>query len=339
MERVEFRLNEVIFQDGAFQNWMYCVSEGSVDIYSGYGTSDEKKLTTVTKGQIFGEIGMIAVMPRTATAVAAEDNVVLEKIDDDHFDDYLREHPENLQSIMSSVSRRIRDLTEDLESISLMTNELLRFRDGDKYKYNLIAELVNGLLGKLKEKKAERNEFVTMRKRQKALASEVPTTIRFAEGDVIFRVDEPADCMYDIYEGFVGIYSGYQTENEKLLAKLQSEDVFGEMGVLDDMPRSATAVCLSDCTVLVVKPESFMQFFRNKPVKVIRILNQMCMQLRDLTKVYLDACKTMEQLSTMETTSAQKEESISILQNIHFGQVYERMFESYGYAEWVYNYL
>ena len=80
MERKEFRLNEVIFKDGIYQNWMYSISEGSVDIYSGYGTSSEKKLITLTKGQFFGEIGMIALMPRTATAVAAEENVVLEQI-------------------------------------------------------------------------------------------------------------------------------------------------------------------------------------------------------------------------------------------------------------------
>ena len=60
MERKEFRLNEVIFKDGIYQNWMYSISEGSVDIYSGYGTSSEKKLITLTKGQFFGEIGMIA---------------------------------------------------------------------------------------------------------------------------------------------------------------------------------------------------------------------------------------------------------------------------------------
>ena len=47
MECKEFRLNEVIFSDGAYQNWMYSICEGSVKIYSGYGTSAEKLLTTL----------------------------------------------------------------------------------------------------------------------------------------------------------------------------------------------------------------------------------------------------------------------------------------------------
>ena len=162
MERVEFRQNEVIFKDGVFQNWMYSVCEGSVDIYSGYGTADEKKLTTVTKGQAFGEIGMIAVMPRTATAVAAEECVVLEKIVNENFDEYLKTHPENAQAIMSSVSRRIRDLTEDMESITAMTNELLRYSEENKFEYDWAAALVDGLFGKLKAKKAQRDEFVIL---------------------------------------------------------------------------------------------------------------------------------------------------------------------------------
>ena len=78
--------------------------------------------------------------------------------------------------------------------------------------------------------------------------------------------------MYEIIDGCVGIYSDYQTDEAKLLTKLYAEAVFGEMGVLDDMPRSATAVCQTDCTVLVVKAERFMQFFQDKPAKVLEIL-------------------------------------------------------------------
>ena len=47
MERKEYRLNEVIFADGVYQNWMYSICEGSVEIYSEYGTPAEKLLTTL----------------------------------------------------------------------------------------------------------------------------------------------------------------------------------------------------------------------------------------------------------------------------------------------------
>ena len=264
MERKEFRLNEVIFKDGMYQKWMYNICEGSVDIYSGYGTSDEKKLITLTKGQFFGEIGMIALMPRTATAVAAEECVVLDQINHDDFEDYLKNHAEHIQPIMSSVSRRIRELTDDLSMITKMTNEVLSKEESEKATANGLTEFIGGLLGKLKSKKALNDESAIMMMRQQALSSEMPSTIQLEKGNVIFRAGEQADCLYDIYDGTVGIYSDYQTSNEKLLADLHVDEVFGEMGILDNMPRSATAVCLTDCTVLVVKPENFMMYFCQK---------------------------------------------------------------------------
>lgn len=297
MERKEFRLNEVIFKDGAYQNWMYNICEGSVDIYSEYGTSSEKKLITLTKGQFFGEIGMIAVMPRTATAVAAQDVVVLEQISHDDFEDYLMNHPENIQPIMSSVSKRIRELTDDLSAITKMTSEA----QGEEEKAaGSLAEFVGNLLGKLKAKKSANDEVSVMNMRQQVLAGELPPVIQFSAGDVIFRAGEQSDCLYDIHDGVVGIYSDYQTPNEKLLAELSTDEVFGEMGILDDMPRSASAVCLKDCTVLVVKPENFMMFFQKKPAMVLQILQRMCIQVRDLGQRYLKACKAMEEMSSAD---------------------------------------
>ena len=310
MEKKTYQYRDVIFKQGEYQKWMYSICQGSVDIFAEYGTSAEKKLVTLTAGQFFGEIGLIAVMPRTATAVAASDDVVLEQINNKDFVDYLKKNPENLQPIMSSISRRLRDLTEDLSVITKMTNEALQARENSTHESGWLAKL----LGKLKAKKAGGDDFATLRKRQQALSGEIPPVIHFRAGDMIFRAGEQADCMYDIYDGTVGIYSDYQTENEKLLAELHVDDVFGEMGVLDDMPRSATAVCLSNCSVLVVKPENFMAFFQNKPAKILQILMQMCIPLRDLTAIYIQVCKTLEELPPIAEGNIQEDEVLAKLE-------------------------
>jgi CRP-like cAMP-binding protein len=93
MMRKEFQLHEVIFRENNFQKWMYSICEGSVNIFAAYGTPEERKLATLTAGQYFGEIGMIALLPRTATAVAAEEHVVLEQISEEDFEEYLKNHP------------------------------------------------------------------------------------------------------------------------------------------------------------------------------------------------------------------------------------------------------
>lgn len=337
MERKEFQLNEVIFNDGVYQNWMYSICEGSVDIYAGFGTSEEKKLTTLTKGQSFGEIGMIAVMPRTATAVAAENHVVLDQISSEDLNDYLKSHPENLQPVMSSVSRRIRELTEDLSGITQMANILL---GEEKTSASWLNGHISKLFGNLKAKKAARNEFVVKYKRQQALSGEASPVIHFAAGDVIFRAGEEADCMYEIMDGSVGIYSDYQTEDAHLLTKLYTDAVFGEMGILDDMPRSATAVCLTACTIKVVTLDRFVQFFQNKPMKVLEILQQMCVRLRDLTETYTKVCGSLEEMLSMKEEDYQEDEVQAKLENIRQTQYAASMYDCstatammYGYCK------
>lgn len=333
MERKEYQHQQIIFREGECQKWMYSICEGSVDIVSGYGTSDEKKLTTLTKGQLFGEIGMIALLPRTATAVAAEAHVVLERISSEDYVDYLKNHPENLQPIMSGVSARIRELTEDLSEITRMIQEALRKKEHGHSVSAWLADTAAKLLGRRKAMLAAGNEFTIRRKRQLALSGEIPPVIHFHTGDVIFMAGEQADCMYHIYDGTVGIYSDYRTENEKLLAQLNADEVFGEMGILDDLPRSATAVCLTNCSVLVVKPENFMGFFREKPAKVLQILRQMCNQLHNLTEIYLQVCRTLEQIPSPDDQDYREEEALAKLEQIRQTHLCVSMYDVTGYAD------
>ena len=327
MERKEYQLHDVIFKEQEYQKWMYSICEGAVDIYSRYGTPQEKKLITLTEGQFFGEIGLIAMMPRTATAVAAADTVVLEQISEADFEDYLKKHPEILQPIMSNVSGRIRELTEDLSLVAKMTQEALWEREIGNIAVGWLAGSIGKLLSKLKAKNAAEREFFVMRKWQMVLTSECFPLINFRAGDVIFRAGEESDCMYDICAGSVGIYSDYQTENQKLLAELHTDSVFGEMGILDNMPRSATAVCMTDCAVLVVKPENFMNFFQNKPTKILQILQQMCLQLRDLTNAYLQVCKTLEELPAVGEEDFSDDFVLAKLEHIRQTQLCASMYD------------
>lgn len=125
MEKKNYSFGEIIFKENTYQKWMYSICEGAVDIYAGFGTPEQKKLVTLTKDQLFGEIGMIGMMPRTATAVAASENLVLEQITYEDMESYLQTHPENIQQIMHNVSRRIRELTEDLSVVQRTVKDIL----------------------------------------------------------------------------------------------------------------------------------------------------------------------------------------------------------------------
>lgn len=125
----------------------------------------------------------------------------------------------------------------------------------------------------------------------------------FGKGEVIFREGDYASCMYDILRGRVGIYTNYGTAEEKLLTELELGRFFGEMGMIESYPRSATAVAMEDGTrVRVITAETFGIFFRENPEKVMMIMRNMSHRIRELTKDYLGACRAVvEAAGTAET--------------------------------------
>ena len=71
----------------------------------------------------------------------------------------------------------------------------------------------------------------------------------FVTGEVIFREGDNSDVAYMIVSGKVEIFREASEKSREQLAILEAGQMFGEMGVLDHAPRSASARALTD-TVL-----------------------------------------------------------------------------------------
>ena len=120
----------------------------------------------------------------------------------------------------------------------------------------------------------------------------------FKSGEVIFQERTYEACMYELLEGTVGIYTHYGQQDEKLLTELKAENgaYFGEMGLVESMPRSATAVALADVRVNVITGADFGAFFTKNPERVYAVMTQMGGRIRELTRDYLDACRAASEL-------------------------------------------
>lgn len=148
----------------------------------------------------------------------------------------------------------------------------------------------------------------------------------FGRKTIIFRQGDPGDCMYDIQYGKVGIYLDYGGENEKKITELFPGQLFGEMGLLDHAPRSATAVALEDGTVLdTITEADFQAYFKERPDKVLLLMEQMCSRLRKTTRDYTEACRTVYETAEAEKTGTQK--SAGLLERI--GKFCER-YKNFG---------
>jgi CRP-like cAMP-binding protein len=72
---------------------------------------------------------------------------------------------------------------------------------------------------------------------------------RYAKGDMVFNEDEPGAGMYIVKKGSVSISMKIDGKGRMDLARIQERSFFGELALLDEIPRSASAVSLSE-TVL-----------------------------------------------------------------------------------------
>jgi CRP/FNR family cyclic AMP-dependent transcriptional regulator len=91
-------------------------------------------------------------------------------------------------------------------------------------------------------------------------------------GGVIFREGDEAHELFVIKSGQVRIQLGNRT-----LAELSANDVFGEMALIDNEPRSATALAVTDVELVAVSEKQFLFLVGQTPyfaVKVMRVLVQ-----------------------------------------------------------------
>ena len=79
-ESKQYRLNEIVFRQGDESAFMYRVLHGKVGLFLDYGSSDEVKLAELLENQIFGEMGLLDHVPRSATAVVLEEETELEPL-------------------------------------------------------------------------------------------------------------------------------------------------------------------------------------------------------------------------------------------------------------------
>lgn len=127
--------------------------------------------------------------------------------------------------------------------------------------------------------------------------------IIFHKGGVIFREGDPADCMYMIEIGRVGVYLDYGTPQQKLLKEFEQGQYFGEMGFLEHTERSATAAAMEANTCLTsVTEENFGEFIRKYPFETLGIMQQLSGNLRRTSRNFTEVCREIQALSGQEGT-------------------------------------
>ena len=103
---------------------------------------------------------------------------------------------------------------------------------------------------------------------------------RFRRGGAIFHKGDEGTGLMAVLAGQVKISVPSVDGKEAVLNVIQAGSVFGEIALLDGRPRTADAVAMTDCDLLVLDRREFVPMLRDHPELALRLLELLCARLR-----------------------------------------------------------
>ena len=100
-------------------------------------------------------------------------------------------------------------------------------------------------------------------------------------GEIIFKEGDEANQLFAIKSGEVAIQLGNRT-----LAELPANSIFGEMALIDDAPRSATAVAKTDVELVAISEKQFLFLVSQTPFFALKVMRVLARRLRATNKTF-----------------------------------------------------
>ncbi len=128
--------------------------------------------------------------------------------------------------------------------------------------------------------------FAQLSIEQLAVLEQRGTVTAIAAGEFVFRQGDQADTMVVLLTGTIRVYLQNEEGNEVTLQQCEVGDYIGELALLDDQPRSATALCLSDCALFALPRDAFRQLLIAEPTIMFGVLAALTRRIRSRTEEY-----------------------------------------------------
>ncbi len=112
---------------------------------------------------------------------------------------------------------------------------------------------------------------------------ETGSTRRFRKKSIIFFQGDDSDAFYYIEQGQVKVEVLNEKGRNNILRVLSSGDYFGELGLLDDKPRSTTIETLVDTQLTIISKPQFINYLTNNVIFSTKLLPTLTDRIRNLT--------------------------------------------------------
>jgi CRP/FNR family cyclic AMP-dependent transcriptional regulator len=121
--------------------------------------------------------------------------------------------------------------------------------------------------------------------KERAALAEKMDLLKYAAGEPIFNYGDPGHALYIVRSGEVEIYVKNDQGEKIVLETSKPGDIFGEISLLDDGPRTAWVTAISDVEVLRLDREHFEEYVRQYTPAALNLLSVAARRLRKSDEV------------------------------------------------------
>lgn len=132
-----------------------------------------------------------------------------------------------------------------------------------------------------------------------AALREVVRQQAYRAGTEIFKEGDLGDGIYFVRDGEVEISALVSKESRKVFSKVGPGEMFGELAVIDNKPRSAWAVASRDTEVYFISREAAQELIVRSPVLALGLMREISNRIREFNRQYLDEVLQIERLAVL----------------------------------------
>ncbi len=272
----------IIIEDEPESNEFYIIRQGKVAETRSASMLEGDKETILGVGDFFGVISCMSRRPRIETVQAIEDTSTI-VVRREQFGALIQKNAPIAMKILRYFGKQLRYYDSVLTKLTLRSsleedpNHLF-----DLGEYFYLNQMFNqaayayahyikfcpdgGYIPQAKQKLAKINPNPEILLPKKDGFYSI-----YNDGQVIFLEHEPGNELYIIQEGKVKI-TKFVNNSEVLLAVLKKGDIFGEMSLLDNKPRSASAIAFGQVKVMAINKTNFEPTVQAHPEIATRII-------------------------------------------------------------------
>ena len=119
-----------------------------------------------------------------------------------------------------------------------------------------------------------------------ALFDQTSRQIRVPAGDTVFRAGEPGNVMYVLIDGSADILLG-----DSVVERAEPGALLGEMALIDEGPRTATVIAVTECRLIPINLDQFHTLIRQAPPFATKVMRVMADRLRTMDRRLLELQK------------------------------------------------